>query len=98
METEQKNNSTRIAGIIAIVLLVGIISFAVYEHRKTEKAVKAAQEWADRMSRPWETMEIKTTEDVLNANSMINRSNLSDQEKLDASSWVYREYAKNKEK
>jgi len=97
MEKETKKKSTWLAGIIAIVLLAGIIGFAVYNHNATDKASKAAQEWADQMSRPWENMEIKTSQDVMRANSMINRSNLSDEEKAKASSWVYKEYAKNKE-
>ena len=97
MEKEQNKKSTWLAGIIAAVLVIGIVCFAVYNHRSTEKASKAAQEWAEQVSRPWENMEIKTYQDVMSANSMINRSNLSDEEKAKASSWVYKEYAKNKE-
>ena len=96
MEKETKKKSTWLAGIIAIVLLAGIIGFAVYEHKQTEKAVKAGQEWAEQMKEPWKKMEIKTNQDVMRANSMINSSNLSDEEKQKASIWVYQEYAKNK--
>lgn len=97
MEKETKKKSTWLAGIIAIVLLAGIIGFATYSHKQTEKASKAGQEWAEHMSRPWESMVIKTSQDVMRANSMINSSNLSDEEKAKASAWVYKEYAKNKE-
>ena len=95
MEKEKKT-STRLVGVIIIVLLAGIIAFAVYKNRKTEQAAKAAEEWASHMQKPWEDMEIKTSQDVMRANSMINSSNLSEEEKLKASNWVYREYAKNK--
>lgn len=96
MEKEKNKKSTWLAGIIAIVLLAGIIGFAVYEHKQTEKAFKAGQEWAEQMKEPWKKMEIKTNQDVMRANSMINNSNLSDEEKQKASIWVYQEYANNK--
>lgn len=78
MEKEKKT-STRLVGVIIIVLLAGIIAFAVYNNRKTEQAAKAAEEWASHMQRPWEDMEIKTSQDVMRANSMINSSNLSEE-------------------
>lgn len=98
MEKEQSKRSPRIIGFIVIVVLAGIIAFAVYNNRKTEHAAKAAEEWASHMQRPWEDMEIKTSQDVMRANSMINSSNLSDEEKLKASNWVYQEYSNNKMK
>ena len=97
MEKEQKKRSPWLIGIIAAILLAGIIGFAVYNHHQTEKAVKAGQEWAEQFSQPWKSMEIKTSQDVMRANSMIERSNLSDEEKQKASVWVYSEYAKNKQ-
>ncbi len=95
MEKEKKR-STWLAGIIATVLLAGIIGFVVYNNKQTQKATKEAQEWAEQMSEPWKQIEIKTSQDVMRANSMINTSNLSDEEKAKASVWVYQEYAKNK--
>ena len=97
MEKEQRKRSPWIIGIIAVVLLAGIIGFAVYNHRQTEKAAKAAQEWAEHFAEPWKNMEIKTSQDVMRANSLINSSHISDEEKHKASIWVYREYAKNKQ-
>ena len=97
MEKEHKK-SNWFVGILIVVILAGIIGFAVYNHQQTEKAAKAAEEWAAHMQKPWESMEIKTSQDVMRANSMINSSNLSDEEKLKASNWVYGEYAKNKTK
>ena len=95
MEKEHKK-SNWFVGILIVVILAGIIGFAVYNHQQTEKAAKAAREWAEQMSKPWEHMEIKTTQDVMRANALINQSNLSDKEKQSASIWVYNEYEKNK--
>lgn len=95
---KEQNKSTWFVGILIVILLAGIIAFAVYNNKKTEQAAKAAEEWAAHMKRPWESMEIKTSQDVMRANSMINSSNLSEEEKLKASIWVYGEYAKYKDK
>ena len=59
MEKEQNKRSTRLIGIIVIVILAGIIAFAVYNNRKTEQAAKAAEEWASHMQRPWEDMRLR---------------------------------------
>ena len=84
--------------ILIVVILAGIIGVALNNHNEAKKAAKAVEEWAMHMQRPWEDMEIKTPQDVMRANSMINSSHLSDEEKLKASNWVYREFSKNKSK
>lgn len=96
MEKPKNKKSSWLIGIIVIVIFAGVIGFVAYEHKQTERAVKAGQEWAEQMKEPWKKMEIKTSQDVMRANSMINSSNLSDEEKQAASVWVYSEYAKNK--